>query len=130
MLYYVMLYHIMLYYVILYHIIVYCVIGIMLYYNILCTQRCLFSGLQSFAPTANLRTIIMDLGGFDSSMILILRVGILMSIGDFPESLRQAILVGIMLLGKLGVYYTMVYYKLLYYTIVYYTTILYYTILD
>ena len=42
--------------------------------------------------TANLRTRILDFGGFDSSIILILRGGILMSIGDFPESLRQAIL--------------------------------------
>ena len=37
----------------------------------------------------------MDFRGFDSSIILILRVGIPTSIGDFPESLSQAILVGI-----------------------------------
>ena len=36
---------------------------------------------------ANLPTNIMDLRGFDSNIILILRVGILRSIGDFPESL-------------------------------------------
>ena len=36
-------------------------------------------------------------------MILILRGGILMPIGDFPKSLSQAILVGIMLVGRLGV---------------------------
>ena len=36
-------------------------------------------------------------------MTLIIRGGILMSIGDFPESLSQAILVGIMLVGRLGV---------------------------
>ena len=53
--------------------------------------------------TANLRTNIMDLGGFESSKILILRGAILMSVGDFPESLSQAILVGIMLVGRLGV---------------------------
>ena len=41
--------------------------------------------------TANLCTNIIDFGGFDSSIILILRGGILMSIGDFPESLSQAI---------------------------------------
>ena len=32
----------------------------------------------------------MDFRGFDSSIILILRGGILMSIGIFPESLSQA----------------------------------------
>ena len=41
--------------------------------------------------------------GFDSSIILILRGGIPRPIGDFPESLSQAILVGIMLVGKSGV---------------------------
>ena len=55
------------------------------------------------ANTANLRTNIMDFRGFDSSIVLILRGGILMSIGDSPESLSQAILVGIMLVGRLGV---------------------------
>ena len=45
----------------------------------------------------------MDFRGFDSSVILILRGGILTSIGDFPESLSQAILVGTMLVGKLDV---------------------------
>ena len=53
--------------------------------------------------TANLLTNIMDLRGFDSSTILVLRGGILMSIGDFPESLSQAILVGSMFVGGLGV---------------------------
>ena len=52
--------------------------------------------------TANLRSKILDFGGFDSSIILILRRGILMSKGNFPESLSQAILVAIML-GRLGV---------------------------
>ena len=52
--------------------------------------------------TANLRTKILDFRGFDSSVILFLRCGILMSIGDPPESLSQAILVGIMLVGRLG----------------------------
>ena len=37
----------------------------------------------------------MDSGGFDSSIILILRGGIPRPIGDFPERLSQAILVGI-----------------------------------
>ena len=41
--------------------------------------------------------------GLDSSITLILRGGILMSIRNFPEILSQAILVGIMLVGRLGV---------------------------
>ena len=45
----------------------------------------------------------MDFRDCDSSIILILRGGILMSIGNFPESLSQAVLVGIMLVGRLGV---------------------------
>ena len=49
---------------------------------------------------AHLRTYMMDFRGFDSSIILILRGGILVSIGDFPESLSQTILVGIMLVGR------------------------------
>ena len=53
---------------------------------------------------SNLRTEIMDFGGFDSSRILILRGGILMSIGNFPESLSQAILAEIILVGTLGVW--------------------------
>ena len=46
----------------------------------------------SAAP--NLPTNIVDFRGFDSGIILILRGGILMAIGDFPESLSQAMLVG------------------------------------
>ena len=45
----------------------------------------------------------MDFRGFDSSTILIVRGGILVSIGDFPESLSQAVLVGTMLVGGLDV---------------------------
>ena len=52
--------------------------------------------------TANLHTKILDLRGFDSSIILILRGGIRMSIGNIPESLSQAILIGIILVGRLG----------------------------
>ena len=44
----------------------------------------------------------MDFRGFDSSIILILRGGILTPIGDVPESLSQAMLVGTMLVGRLG----------------------------
>ena len=58
---------------------------------------------EAEASTPNLPTNIVDFGGFDSSIILILRGGILMSIGDFPESLSQAMLVGTMYLGRLGV---------------------------
>ena len=53
--------------------------------------------------TVNLRIQILDFSGLDSSRILILRVGILISIVDFLESLSQAILVGIILAGRLGV---------------------------
>ena len=53
--------------------------------------------------TADLRTKILDSRGFDSSMILLVRGGILRSIGNFPDSLSQAILVAISLVGRLGV---------------------------
>ena len=52
---------------------------------------------------ANLRTNIMDFRGLDSSIIIILRGGIPRPVGDFPESLSQAIfLVGVMLVGRLS----------------------------
>ena len=56
--------------------------------------------------------------GFDSSRLLILRSGILMSIGDSLESLSRAMLVGTMLVGRLGVLggitcLTLVYYGLM-----------------
>ena len=53
--------------------------------------------------TANPPTNIADFRGFDSSVILILRGGIPRPIGDFPEGLSQAMLVWIMLVGRLGV---------------------------
>ena len=52
---------------------------------------------------ASLPTKILEFRGSDSSIISILRGGILMSTGDFPEGLSQAILVGIILVGRLGV---------------------------
>ena len=52
---------------------------------------------------ANIPTSLVDFRGFDSSIILNFRGGIIMSIGNFPESLNQAMLVGIMLVGRLGV---------------------------
>ena len=57
----------------------------------------------ALATTAGLRTEILDFGGVDSSGILILRVEFLTSIGISPEILSQQILVGIILVGKLGV---------------------------
>ena len=53
--------------------------------------------------TANHPTNITDSRVFDSSMILILRGGSLMSIGIIRESLSHAIFVGLMLVGRLGV---------------------------
>ena len=50
-----------------------------------------------------LRTKILDFGGFDSSMTLVLWGGILTPIGDFPESLSQRISVEIISVGILGV---------------------------
>ena len=53
--------------------------------------------------TVNLHTRILDFRGFDSSRILILRGGILMSTGNFTESLSQQVLAGKFLVGRLGV---------------------------
>ena len=59
----------------------------------------LWSG--AFARTAaDLPTSIVDLRGFDSSINLKLTGGIPRAIGNLPESLSQAMLVGIMLVGK------------------------------
>ena len=54
--------------------------------------------LERVPFTGNLRTKILDFRVFDSSVILVLRGGILIPIRQFPKSLRQAILV-----GRLGV---------------------------
>ena len=61
------------------------------------------STINSNTYTANRRSNIMDFRGFDSGVILIVRGGIPRPIGNFPESLSQAILIGIMLVGRLGV---------------------------
>ena len=54
--------------------------------------------------TANLRTEILDFSrGFDSNIILNLRAELPRPVGNFPESLSQGILVGIILVGRLGV---------------------------
>ena len=50
--------------------------------------------------TADFPTDIMDFRGFDPSIILSLRGGIPRPIGDFPESLTQSMLVGVMLVGR------------------------------
>ena len=47
-------------------------------------------------------TKILDFGGFDSSRILVLRGGTLMSTGNFLEGLSQGVLAGIILVGRLG----------------------------
>ena len=61
----------------------------------------LFSAALFAEPSAaNLRTNAMGFGGF---IILILRGGTPRPIGNFLESSSQAILVGIMLVGRLGV---------------------------
>ena len=54
--------------------------------------------------TANLRTKMLDFRGFDSSIIFMLRVGFLMPAGHFPKLLSQQILLGIILVGRLGVH--------------------------
>ena len=53
--------------------------------------------------TPNLPTNIVGFSGFDSGITLIVRGGILMSIGDFSESLSRAMSVGVMLVGRFGV---------------------------
>ena len=58
---------------------------------------------KNVTSTANPPTNIVDFGGFDSSIILISRGGIPRPIGDFPQCLSQAMLVGIMSVGRLGV---------------------------
>ena len=56
-----------------------------------------------YVYTPNLPTNIVDFRGFGSSIMLCLRVGILISKGNLPEYLSQAMLVGIILVGRLGV---------------------------
>ena len=69
------------------------------------SQPCLklVRGEGDLPTTADLRTKILEFRGLGSSRILILRGGILVSIGNFTESLSQAISVGIILVGVLGV---------------------------
>ena len=55
------------------------------------------------STTPNPPTNIVGFRGFDSIIMLFLRGGIPWPIGDFPETLSQAMLVGVMLVGRLGV---------------------------
>ena len=99
----------------------------------------------SHVATPNLPKIV-DFRGLDSSIIFIQRGGILMSVGDFPENLSQAMLVGCNASREIGrnphppwpalqgqVYHIIVYDTIVYYTIVYYSIVhyimLYYSIL-
>ena len=70
------------------------------------TQKCSFRKplAPHGLPTANLPTKIPGFGGFASSGIKIFRGGLLMSIGNSPESLSQRILVWRILVGRLGVH--------------------------
>ena len=83
------------------------------------TPVCRASPTRSVRPnhTPNLPTNIVDFRGFDSSIVLIQRGGILMSIGDLPENLSKVMLVGTMLVERLGVY---CYYQYYYYYYYYY----------
>ena len=58
---------------------------------------------RSSGSAANLHVKILDFRGLDSSRSLILRGGIPRPIGDFLESLSQSILLGMILVGRLGV---------------------------
>ena len=57
----------------------------------------------------NPRTKILDFGVFDASRILSIRGGTPRPTGTFPDSLRQAILGGRILVGRLGVLYIYIY---------------------
>ena len=92
MLHYATLCYTILHYTTLYYTILYRAVGV---------ARCV--GCRPACGTANLRAKILDFRGFDSSRILVLRGGILMSIGNFPVILSQVILVGMILVGRLGV---------------------------
>ena len=55
------------------------------------------------SSTPNLPTNIVDFRGFESNIIFMLRGGIPRPTGDFLEIVSQAMLVGIMKVGRLGV---------------------------
>ena len=62
---------------------------------------CLVSRRGALRPISG--TKILDFGGFDSSIILDLSGGALKCLGNSPEVLSQRIVVGIILVGRLGV---------------------------
>ena len=65
-------------------------------YTTMCVYIYIYIYIYIIHPsTPNLPTNVADFRGFDSSIILDLRGGILRPIGDVPESLSQAMLVGI-----------------------------------
>ena len=70
---------------------------------VVCSCSLLVGRGRPFWSTANLRTKILDLRGFDSSVILTLRGGILRPTGQFLDNLSQHVLVEIILVGRLGV---------------------------
>ena len=84
-----------------------CIIGFNVCSGPVVSKPLLGFGVSSgeFRDTVNLHTNIMEFRGFDSSIIFILRGGIPRPVGNLPESLSQAILVGIILVGRLGVEY-------------------------
>ena len=71
-------------------------------YIYICMYVCIYIYIYIYRTLApqigrkpNPRSGIPDFGGFDSSRILVSRGGLLMSVGDSPESSSQQILVGI-----------------------------------
>ena len=61
-------------------------------------------GVEIVVVTANLGTKILDFRGFDSRGVLILMGGIILSIGNLPETMSRRILAGIILVGRSGDY--------------------------
>ena len=69
-----------------------------------CSCICMSAGSTGpRSDTPNPPTDIVGFRGLDSSIMLILRGGIPRPIGDWPESLSRAMLVGTMLVGRLGI---------------------------
>ena len=66
----------------------------------------MLQNLQTYAQS-DLPTNIVDFTGLDSSTMLTLRGEIPRPIVDFPETLSRAMSVGTMLVGRLGVSYTL-----------------------
>ena len=71
-----------------------------------CYGNWVYSQDEEEQGTDSLRNKTLDFREFDSSRILMLRGGIIMSIGIFRELVSQEVLVGIILVGKLGVLFS------------------------